>query len=139
LLQLGLLIETRKGGLNAGASRYAVTWLPIDNFIGLDIKRNEYMRGAWAQMNSLPLPENRRVHSNSGNSPVPVTGLPDAGAVLKTGANLAGFADIAVPANGNNECLPSARRKRAPVVGKKGASGVKSAGRRPASSQQSMH
>jgi hypothetical protein len=42
-----LIVETRKGGLSIGPSQFAVTWLPITNFQGLDIQRNEYLPGAW--------------------------------------------------------------------------------------------
>ncbi len=55
LIERNLLIQTRQGGLNIGANRYAVTWLTITNFIGLDIQAKSYHPGAWAFMNDLPM------------------------------------------------------------------------------------
>lgn len=55
LIEHGLLLQTRQGGLNIGASRYAVTWLKISNFVGLDIQAKDYHPGAWAFMEKLPM------------------------------------------------------------------------------------
>lgn len=55
LIERHILIQTRQGGLNIGASRYAVTWLAISNFVGLDIQAKSYHPGAWAFMNELPM------------------------------------------------------------------------------------
>jgi len=46
LISRGLLSQTRYGGLKMGANLYAVTWLTISNFVGLDITK--FDRGAWA-------------------------------------------------------------------------------------------
>lgn len=58
-IERGLLIQTRQGGLNIGASRYAVTWLRISNFVGLDIQGKDYHPGAWGLMDTLPLATKR--------------------------------------------------------------------------------
>lgn len=42
-----LIVCTRKGGFGIGPSRYAITWLGINNFQGLDISPNGYRQGAW--------------------------------------------------------------------------------------------
>ena len=55
LLERQLLIQTRQGGLNMGASQYAVTWLAISNFVGLDIQAKSYHPGACTFMNELPM------------------------------------------------------------------------------------
>lgn len=55
LTERNLLLQTRQGGLNIGASRYAVTWLHISNFAGLDIQSKDYHPGAWAFMDKLPM------------------------------------------------------------------------------------
>ncbi|MHB1117772.1 hypothetical protein [Sideroxydans sp.] len=55
LIERNLLIQTRQGGLNIGASCYAVTWLHITNFVGLDIQSNHYHPGTWALMNELSI------------------------------------------------------------------------------------
>lgn len=55
LIERGLLIQTKQGGLNIGATWYAVTWLHISNFVGLDIHPKHYHPGAWAFMDKLPI------------------------------------------------------------------------------------
>lgn len=46
----GLIIKTREGGLNAGPDRYAMTWLPISNYVGLDIAPRDYHPGAYQSL-----------------------------------------------------------------------------------------
>jgi hypothetical protein len=60
LIESGLLIQTKQGGLNVGATWYAVTWLPISNFVGLDIQSKDYRPGAWAFMDKLPVTIKRK-------------------------------------------------------------------------------
>ncbi|SFO33746.1 hypothetical protein [Nitrosospira briensis] len=55
LLSRNLIICTKIGGLNMGASQYAVTWLSISNFRELDIASKDYHKGGYAFMNKLPL------------------------------------------------------------------------------------
>jgi len=89
LLKRGLLIQTRQGGLNIGASRYAVTWLKITNFVGLEIQGKDYHPGAWGFMDTLPLakqnaitsPPNGKGNTASRYSPLPPAGTGDALAV----------------------------------------------------------
>lgn len=57
LIHRKLIILTKTGGLNAGASQYAVTWLPISNFVGLDIQSKHYHKGAYAFMDKLIPPK----------------------------------------------------------------------------------
>jgi hypothetical protein len=57
LIDRGLMIRTRQGGLNMGADKYAVTWLSISNFVGLDIQSKDYHKGAHSFMNELPPPK----------------------------------------------------------------------------------
>lgn len=54
LIERCLIVETRKGGLNLGPSWFALTWLPITNYVGLHIQEGEYRRGAYALMNPMP-------------------------------------------------------------------------------------
>lgn len=83
LITRGLLIQTRQGGLNIGASRYAVTWLKITNFVGLDIEAKHYHPGAWALMDPMPIanknanavPLNGKGTPASRYSPVPPAGI----------------------------------------------------------------
>lgn len=55
LIERGLIIQTLQGGLNIGPTLYAVTWLTISNFVGLDIQSKDYHPGAWAFMDKLPI------------------------------------------------------------------------------------
>jgi hypothetical protein len=82
LMQRGLLIQTRQGGLNLGASRYALTWLHISNFVGLDIQGKDYHPGAWSFMDALPIarknadasPPNGKGNPASRCNPIPSAG-----------------------------------------------------------------
>ena len=82
LIKRGLIIQTRQGGMNAGPSRYAVTWLKISNFVGLDIQQSNYHHGAWSMMNDLrmdkkiksPVPLNGTENTASRYSPIPPAG-----------------------------------------------------------------
>lgn len=56
-LARGLIIKTREGGLNAGPDRYALTWLPITNFVGLDIGPSVYQPGAYQMMGPFAKPK----------------------------------------------------------------------------------
>ena len=71
LIARGLLIQTRQGGLNIGASRYAVTWLHISHFVGLDIDGKRYHPGAWALMDPMPI-----AHKNTNAVPLNGKGTP---------------------------------------------------------------
>ena len=55
LLSIRLLVQTRHGGLRNGSHLYALTWLTITNFVGLDIGRSEYHPGAYL-LSSPPTP-----------------------------------------------------------------------------------
>ena len=82
LLKHKLLIRTRLGGLNMGASQYALTWLSISNFMGLDIKSKDYHKGLWAMMDGLPCPKigesdptKGTVNTPSRDSTAPLAGV----------------------------------------------------------------
>lgn len=87
LIERNLMIQTRQGGLNIGASRYAVTWLRISNFVGLDIQSKDYHPGAWAFMDKLPM------------------GKKIANAVPPDGKGNTGSRYSAIPPAGTAECL----------------------------------
>jgi hypothetical protein len=53
LLHYGLIVQTRHGGLRNGSHLYAMTWLAVTNFVGLDIGANQYHPGAYL----LPMKE----------------------------------------------------------------------------------
>ena len=87
LLHYRLIVQTRHGGLRNGSHLYAVTWLAITNFVGLDIGPHEYHPGAYL---------------------LPVT------APFQTPAKKAKPAETAEPEK-QNGCLPRSPRK--PVLG----------------------
>lgn len=118
LLERNLIIKTRLGGLGAGGDLYAVTWLPISNFVGLDIQDKNYHPGAWRFMDESLPQKKSMVRSVVRNGTVP-----------QHGTKTAVFDASAVPQYGNNECyqLPSAGRALR-VVGVKGRSGRRKVG-----------
>ena len=86
LIDRKLIILTKAGGLNAGASQYAVTWLPISNFVGLDIQSKSYHKGAFSLMNPMPkiaksVPFDGTGSTVSGYSTVPFKSTAEASAV----------------------------------------------------------
>lgn len=66
LLERNLIIQTKQGGLPirvggkttfSGASWFALTWLHISNFVGLDLRPSDYHPGKWATPCELPARE----------------------------------------------------------------------------------
>ena len=47
LIRRRLVLQTRHGGLNNGAHWFALTWLPVTNFIDLDITARDYHPGLY--------------------------------------------------------------------------------------------
>lgn len=131
LLDRGLVVKTRLGGLNAGADLYALTWLPISNFVGLDITSRQYHPGAWALCNLPSTPKRkpparkRNTPSDHGNGAVPTDGIAASTAVPINGTKTHDSENHAVPINGNNESyqFPTAKLSKR-VVGVKGRSGI---------------
>ena len=132
LLERGLIVLTRQGGLNSGPCFYAVTWLHISNFVGLDLSPQTYHPGQWGFLDKLPVAAKRGLSSASRDSAVPPNGAAGALAVPSDGANTAHSDSQAVPPDGNNvstNTLPVAAvrargfaRRRA-IVGAAGRSG----------------
>jgi hypothetical protein len=58
LIERGLIVKTKSGGLFVGADLFALTWLPITNHVGLETAPNTYHPGGW-QCCDLP-PTTRR-------------------------------------------------------------------------------
>ena len=55
LIDLGLIVETRKGARPNKASLYAVTWCALDHCSGkLDMSDNSFPRGAYRLLDPLP-------------------------------------------------------------------------------------
>ena len=56
LLELGLIVETRKGWRPNKASLYAVTWADLDHCGGkLDISQSGFQRGAYRLLDAMPV------------------------------------------------------------------------------------
>jgi len=132
LIERGLIVLTRQGGLNSGPCLYGVTWLHISNFVGLDLSPQNYYPGQWRLMDKSPLIEKRRLSSASRSGAVPPHGAAALLAVPSHGANMPPSSAQAVPSNGNNVCTntppaaaalaPQPARRR-PIVGAAGRSG----------------
>lgn len=65
LIERHLIVLTKQGGLPTrkagvmkfeGASLYALTWLPISNYIGLEVSSKSYHPGAWHMPVEVPKP-----------------------------------------------------------------------------------
>lgn len=111
LTERELIVTTRLGGLNAGSNWYAVTWLPISNFIGLDISEKSYRRGSWADCKLPPTerrkpPKKREKPSVHRDSAIPTSGTERQSAIPTTGTKTAILTFPASPVYGNNELLP---------------------------------
>lgn len=143
-MERGLIIKTREGGLNIGPDRYALTWLPITNFVGLQITRNDYHPGRYLFMDELPTSKGekrppparsaakrtvkRNDHSATRSSAAPADGMAAAPSVPPDGAKMTRSRASTAPPDGNNESLPLTPGKVRRIVGLPGRSGK----RRPA-------
>lgn len=121
-LERGLIVKTRQGGLNIGPDRYAMTWLPITNFVGLDITQKDYHPGAYLLMDKLPTSKGdqqpapvrraarrtvkRDDRSALRNSTVPPDGIAKALTVPPDGTKTALYGTSTIPPDGNNVCIP---------------------------------
>lgn len=138
-LERGLIIKTREGGLNIGPDRYALTWLPITNFVGLQLSRQDYHPGRYLFMGKPPATRGekppvpirqaaKRIVKRSDYSvvrsdPAPAAGMVKAVPIPPDGAKTTIFYASAIPPNGNNELLPIPRGSSRRVVGARGRSG----------------
>lgn len=81
LIERGLIVQTKWGGLNMGPDLFALTWYDISNYIGLDITAKGYSRGAYSLCNLPPtarrkppiksIQNNQKTLPNDRTSPVP--------------------------------------------------------------------
>ncbi len=134
LIERDLIIQTRRGGLNSGCNWFALTWLPISNFVGLDITANSYHPGAWAACDVPPTsrrkpPQKRVTPPDYRGSPTPTTGAVDCLATPTTGAREALLGSFTPPTTGNNVLTNTTSKKPARadkrIVGKSGRSGAR--------------
>ena len=66
LIERGLIIQTKWGGLNMGADLFALTWYDITNYVGLDISAKSYHRSAY-MLCKLPPTSRRKPPVKSAN------------------------------------------------------------------------
>lgn len=127
----GLIVLTRQGGLNFGPCHYALTWLPISNFVGLDITARDYHPGAWLFLGQIETTSKRATHTATRCTPAPLGGTEDTPATPSNGAETTVFQPATAPAHGNNECyqLPPAKPRIA--VGLAGRSGKRASKTQP--------
>lgn len=59
LIERGLVVQTKWGGLNMGPDLFALTWYDITNYIGLDITAKGYARGKYLLCNLAPTPRRK--------------------------------------------------------------------------------
>lgn len=80
LIERGLIIQTKQGGLVVGPNWYAVTWLSITNYVGLEIGPHQYHPGAWnlcdlpPSARRKPPVKKRKDQPDHRGSPDPTTG-----------------------------------------------------------------
>lgn len=131
LIERGLIVQTRRGGLNAGCNWFAVTWLKISNFVGLDIAPSNYHQGAWAEC-KLPPTARRKPPSTKtkklpryGGSATPVVGAENGTATPVVGADKAISDHFATPVVGDNVVNTSTYiRKSGTETAKRGKRGL---------------
>lgn len=133
LIARGLIVQTRWGGLNSGCNWYALTWLPISNFVGLDITASGYHQGAWGNCELQPTarrkpPQKRDTPPDHRGSATPTIRAVDSLAAPTIGAKKAISGTFTTPATGNDVLLPLPPGKPAKgsrrIVGKVGRSGI---------------
>lgn len=133
LVKRDLIVITRLGGLNAGCNWYAVTWLPISNFVGLDISTQTYRQGSWADCKLPPTerrksPQKQKKPPDYRDSAIPTTGTVKQATIPTIGTKTALLAFPAIPATGNNVSMPytppETSRGRKRIVGKSRKDGI---------------
>jgi hypothetical protein len=119
-----LVIRTRLGGLNAGPDLWALTWLPVSDYLGLDLRHGHYQPGAWNRFTADP--KKQKSHSVKQNSAIPLAGTATVLTIPFNGTKTALLTAPAIPANGNNvnNHVPRLRSTTKRIVGQPGKSGT---------------
>lgn len=111
LIERGLIVQTKQGGMGVGASRYALTWLQITNHVGLETAPNTYHPGGW-QLGNLPPTTRRKPPTKKISQPVhragtgPTTGPGSVSAGPTTGPVTPLFGTSPGPTTGHDVLLP---------------------------------
>jgi hypothetical protein len=132
LIERGLIVQTKWGGLNMGANLFALTWYDITNYVGLDITAKGYSRGAYLLCNLAPTPRRKppvtkqNARTDYRTSPVPTTVPAKQFTGTTTGTKTALLDPFTGTTTENNVFIPlhtvnSVKR----IVGVKGKSGIR--------------
>jgi hypothetical protein len=109
LIERGLIVLARQGGLVIGPSWYALTWLPVSDFTRLDISSRSYAPGLWRLCQLPPTPKRkpptkkREPLPDHRGSADPTTGAAAPLIAPTTGAIRGTFMKRPVPVVGDNE------------------------------------
>lgn len=138
LIERGLIVKTKQGGLNHGPNWFALSWLAISDFRGLDIQASGYSQGAYSLLDPLPgkdLPVIRncvkRAVVRTGAGPYHGQAEPLTGPYY--GPKTPNFYTSTSPYHGNNVSIPlpplqTKKCSKRFVVGKAGKSGKRVVG-----------
>jgi hypothetical protein len=113
LLERRLIVQTRWGGLSMGANYFALTFLAVTDFKGLDLPSSEYRQGVFLDYRDPEGRPTRRKPPNRGSDErskaAPATGNGDLSHAPVIGAVASNVVCLPVPMVRNNEYIPSAR------------------------------
>lgn len=114
LIERGLIVQTKFGGLNMGADLFAVTWLPLTNAVGLDIASSGFIQGAYT-LCKLPPTKKREVkkkmHYSECNSSITQTVKGETLAITMSETENALLPQNTVTTIENNVSIPYTVRK----------------------------
>jgi hypothetical protein len=129
LQNLGLIQQTRQGGKGIGPSRFAVTWLPISNFQGLEIGPKDFRRSAFMRQ-PLVLPPRENHRSSFRSDSALASGVSPPSITPPSGPKTAYLVNFSAPKSGNNviDHAPTGNSGGRIVVGRKGRSGIPGSG-----------
>lgn len=105
LQERGLIVKTRAGGLRMGPDRFALTWLNVSSFSGLDIKA--FQPGDWRFFDPQPTVKKCDDHPGTRDRLVPSHGTEPPAPVPAHGTEKGIFRTSPVPPHGNNEVTSS--------------------------------
>lgn len=130
LIERGLVIQTKWGGLKMGPNYYALTWHDISNYVGLDIGPKGYLKGAYALCDLPPTPRRKQPVKKSVQpgsrdrlGSTTVTALYSLGSIVDAGDFISSSSLSSTTDNDVIKPLP-ALKKRKRVIGRKGKSGI---------------
>lgn len=132
LIERGLIIQTKWGGLNMGPNLYALTWHIISNYIGLEINAKGYPYKAY-HLCTLPPTARRKPPSTKKNGHL--DDRDSTASLSETADFLTGstaehiertFSPLTASTIENNVVIPLPRNKKQKrIVGVKGKSGIR--------------